>query len=42
MADFVFTVIALGFLGLCALYVRACERIIAGADDDAGTEPVVR
>ncbi len=38
MADIVFIAVLVGFLGLCALYVRGCERLIASADDDSMTE----
>ena len=38
MADIVFIAVLLAFLGLCALYVRGCERLIASADDDSTSE----
>ena len=38
MADLVFIAVVLAFLVLCVLYVRGCERIIAGADDDTAKE----
>jgi hypothetical protein len=38
MADLVFIGVLLAFLGLCALYVRGCERLIASASDEATTE----
>ena len=34
MADVVFIALTLAFLAICVLYVRGCERLIAGADDD--------
>jgi hypothetical protein len=38
MADIVFIALTLAFIGLCVLYVRGCERIIASADDDSASE----
>lgn len=38
MADIAFIALALAFLGLCVLYVRGCERIIASAEEDAKPE----
>lgn len=35
MADVVYVVVTVAFLGLCVLYVRGCERIIASSDDDS-------
>jgi hypothetical protein len=35
MADLLFIAIAAVFFGLCVLYVRGCERLIASADDDS-------
>lgn len=35
MADFVYLAIVIAFFGLCVLYVRGCERLIAPADDDS-------
>lgn len=34
MADLVFLATLVAFLGLCVLYVRGCERLIASSDDD--------
>lgn len=40
MADLVYIAVVAAFIGLCALYVRACDRVIATADDsDAATAP---
>jgi hypothetical protein len=38
MADIVFIAVLVTFMGLCALYVRGCERLIASADDDSVSE----
>jgi hypothetical protein len=38
MADIVFIAVLFAFIGLCVLYVRGCERIIASANDDASNE----
>ena len=35
MADILFVLVSLAFFGLCALYVRGCERIIGGSEDTA-------
>jgi hypothetical protein len=35
MADLVFILIVVAFFALCALYIRACEHIIQGVDEDA-------
>jgi hypothetical protein len=40
VADIVFLALTLAFFALCVLYVRACDRIIASADDDATSEHV--
>ena len=29
MADLIFVVVTLAFFGLCVLYVRGCERLVA-------------
>lgn len=34
MADLAFVALTLAFFGVCALYVRGCERIVASAHDD--------
>ena len=40
MADVLLIGIVVGFLALCALYVRACARIVAaGEPDEAAGEP---
>lgn len=41
MADLVFVATALGFLGLCVLYVRGCQRVVAGGGG-AGPDEVER
>jgi hypothetical protein len=38
MADIIFVAVALAFFGLCVLYVRACDRLVRGAED--GPAPV--
>lgn len=35
MADVVFVAISVAFFGLCALYIKACERILSGAEETA-------
>jgi hypothetical protein len=35
MADLAFIGVMAAFLAVCALYVRACDRVIASSDDDA-------
>lgn len=35
MADVAFISIALAFFAICALYVRACDRIVRAGDDEA-------
>lgn len=37
MADVIYVAVTVAFLGLCVLYVRGCERIIASSDDDSET-----
>ena len=38
MADLAFVGAGLGFFALCALYVRACERIVAPGDEAGGVD----
>jgi hypothetical protein len=42
MADVIFLLIVVAFFGLCALYIRGCERIIRGADEAADVAGEVR
>jgi hypothetical protein len=35
MADVVFVLVSVGFFGLCALYVRGCERILESTEETA-------
>jgi hypothetical protein len=35
MADIVFVLVALGFFGLCVLYVQACDRLVRSTEEDA-------
>ena len=35
MADVLYVALAAAFIGVCVLYVRGCERIIASSDDDS-------
>lgn len=43
MADFVFVAIVLGFFGLCALYIRGCDRLLRGSQEAADpTDGVTR
>lgn len=39
MADLIFAAAALVFFALCVLYVRGCQRIVAGGDG-AGPDEV--
>jgi hypothetical protein len=42
MADLAFVLVALGFFGLCVLYVRGCERIVGGGEAPGATDRTVR
>jgi hypothetical protein len=33
VADFLFVLVAVGFFGLCVLYIKGCERIVGDGDD---------
>jgi hypothetical protein len=35
MADVVFVAISVGFFGLCALYIKGCERILSSSEETA-------
>jgi hypothetical protein len=35
MPDVVFIAVILAFFGLCALYIRACDRILQGTEESA-------
>lgn len=35
MADVVFLVVSVAFFGLCALYIKGCERILSSAEETA-------
>ena len=41
MADIVFLAVAVGFFGLCVLYIRGCDRIIRGAEESADATDTV-
>ena len=36
MADVAFVLISVGFFGLCALYIRGCERILRSREESEG------
>jgi hypothetical protein len=38
MADIIFVLVAVAFFGLCALYVRACDRLVRGSEEAPDTE----
>jgi hypothetical protein len=35
MADIIFVLVALAFFGLCAAYVRACDRLVGTGDESS-------
>ncbi len=35
MADAVFVLVSVGFFGLCALYIKGCERILSDTEETA-------
>lgn len=37
MADIVFLAVITAFFGLCALYIRGCERILEGTEESVDT-----
>ena len=35
MPDIIFVAVILAFFGLCALYIRGCDRILQGTEEPA-------
>jgi hypothetical protein len=39
--DVIFIAVVLAFFGLCALYVRGCERILSSGEESTDSAPEV-